>query len=77
MELGGCQGARSKIADITGIFAVSQNGVALSRCQRCEFGKEFLFAKIAAVVRIGQVIGVLELTSAQHANREIELLGQG
>ena len=70
-------GAGPVVADIAGVFAVGDDGQAFGFGQRGKLGEELVLAEVTAVVRVGQVAGVVEFAGADDAHRELELAGQG
>ena len=76
LELGRGLGAGPVIANVAGVLAVSDDGKALGLGQRGQLGEELVLAEIAAVVRVGQVAGILEFAGADDAHREPELPAQ-
>ena|SRR6185369_13052929 len=76
LEFGSRLGTRTMISNIAGIFSISEHCEASLRCQRCEFGEEFVLAEVTAVVWIREVIGIFKLARANDAYRKLELLRQ-
>ena len=77
LELCGGLGTGAVVANVAGVFAVGDDGQAFGLGQRGQLGEEFVFAEVAAVVRVGQVAGVLKFAGAEDAHRELEPAGQG
>ena len=77
LELCGRLGAGAVVADVAGVFSVSNDSHTLRLGQRRKLGEELVLAEEAAVVRVGQVAGILKFAGADDAHRELELAGQG
>ena len=76
LELRGGLGAGAVIAQVAGVFTVSDDGQALGFGQRGQLGEQFVLAEVAAVVRVSQVAGVLKLAGPDGPDGEPELAGQ-
>src|SRR3989442_1039290 len=73
----GCLRTWTIIADVAGIFTIGDDGEAFRFSQRRKFGEEFVFAKITAVIRVGEVRRVRKLMRAHDAHREMKEAGCG
>ena len=65
------------VADVAGVFAVGDDGEIALEGQRGQMGEQLVFAEIAAVGRVGEIVGVIEFGGANDAQRDGELGGNG
>ena len=77
LEFRRCLRAGPVVADITGVFAVGDDGKTLRFGQRSKLFEQLVFAEVTTVVGIREVAGTLKFTGADDTDRELELAAEG
>src|SRR5262245_11892669 len=76
LEFRGGSGAGAKITDVAGVFTISDDGETFSSGKRSEFREKFVFAEVATIRRIGQILGIVEFFGANYADGKMKPVRQ-